>query len=281
MVEHFFIYNDKLYGADRAVISPGNRSLRYGDGLFETMKMIKGCIILKEFHFERLYNGLNVLQFDVPKILNRAFFEKKINELVSKNNDVSAARIRLMLFRGNGGIFDVQNNKPNYIIESFPINEVMKLNENGLVVDVFPDARKSIDAFSNLKSNNYLPYAMAGLFAKKNKLNDCIILNSFERICDSVIANVFIIRDNKIYTPPLAEGCVAGTMRRWLLEKINHKTYRVIEKSLTVIDILEADELFLTNSIYHIRWVKSFRDKNYTNVITKEIYKQIAQTIVV
>ena len=108
----------------------------------------------------------------------------------------------------------------------------MQLNENGLVIDVFPGARKSCDSFSNLKSNNYLPYVMAGLYAKKNKLNDCIVLNSFDRVCDSAIANIFIVEKDKIFTPPLSEGCVAGVMRRWMLEKFDLKKYKVIEKIL-------------------------------------------------
>ena len=135
------------------------------------------------------------------------------------------ARIRLMIFRGNGGIFDPEDLNPNFIIESWPLTNSSGLNENGLTVDIFPGAKKSCDSFSNIKSNNYLPYVMAGLFAKKNKLNDCILLNSFDRVCDSAIANVFIIKKNKIYTPPLTEGCVAGVMRRWMLEKFQLKNY--------------------------------------------------------
>jgi branched-chain amino acid aminotransferase len=279
MIEHFFIYNNKFYTANTAVISSGNRSLRYGDGLFETMKMVKGNIINKEFHFERLFKGLSMMQFEVPKNLNTALLEKKINELVIKNKNSNAARIRLMFFRGDGGIFDPENLFPNYIIESWVLPEEMQLNENGLIVDVFPDAKKSCDIFSNLKSNNYLPYVMAGLFAKKNKLNDCIVLNSFGRICDSAIANIFIIEENNIYTPPLAEGCVAGVMRRWMLEKFNLKQYHVTEKNLSIDDLLNADEFFLTNSVYHLRWIKNFRGKNYGNKKIIEIYSHILQTI--
>jgi branched-chain amino acid aminotransferase len=279
MKEHFFIYNNKVYPANFAVITSGNRSLRYGDGLFETMKMVKGQIINKEFHFERLFNGLSLLQFEIPKIFNAPFLEKKINRIAVKNKHTNVTRIRLMLFRGNGGIFDPENLLPNYIIETSSLPLENQLNETGLVIDVFPDAKKSCDLFSNLKSNNYLPYVMAGLFAKKNKLNDCIVLNSFERICDSAIANIFIIDDNNIYTPPLTEGCVAGTMRRWMLERFDLKKYPVSEKKLSVNDVLNADEFFLTNSISHLRWVKKFRDKNYSNRKIKEIYSHILQTI--
>jgi branched-chain amino acid aminotransferase len=279
MTEFFFIYNDKFYRANTAIISPGNRSFRYGDGLFETMKAANGNIINKDYHFERLFYGLNLLQFEVPEFLNVVFFEKKIEELLLKNRHGNIARIRLMLFRGNGGIFDPENLRPNFIIESWPLSNEIQLNENGLVVDMFPNAKKSCDSFSNLKSNNYLPYVMAGLYAKENKLNDCIILNSFERICESAIANIFIIENGMIYTPPLSEGCVAGVMRRWMLEKFNLKRYKVVEKNLSPDDILNADEFFLTNSIYNLRWVRSFREKKYGNTIIKEIYDHIRQTI--
>lgn len=279
MNEQFFIYNNKFYASNSPVISSANRGLRYGDGLFETMKSIHGKILNADFHFERLFSGLSLLQFDVPKHFTKDFILKKISELCTKNKHNEYVRIRLMIFRGNGGIFDPENYLPNYIIESWELPGASTLNENGLTVDIFPDAKKSCDSFSNIKSNNYLPYTMAALYAKKNRLNDCIVVNSFERICDSVIANVFIIKENNIYTPPLSEGCVAGTMRRWMLEKLVLENYNVSEKILTVGDLLHADELFFTNAIYHIKWIKSFREKTYRNSEVKKIYSTILQTI--
>jgi len=279
MTEHFFLYNNKVCPANFAVINPANRSFRYGDGLFETMKMIKGIIINKEFHFERLFHGLSLLYFEIPKTFTALFLEKKIRQIAAKNKHHDAVRIRLTLFRGNGGIFDPEDLLPNYVIETSPLPYENQLNENGLVVDVFPGARKSCDLLSNLKSNNYLPYVMAGLFAKKNNMDDCLVLNSFERVCDSAIANIFIINGDTIYTPPLTEGCVAGVMRRWMLEKFDLKKYHIIEKTLTINEVLAAEEFFLTNSVYHLKWVKKFRDKDYDNKKIKEMYSHILQTI--
>ncbi len=279
MDEQFFIFNNKLYDNDSPVISPSNRGLRYGDGLFETMKSVKGKIINEDFHFERLFSGLALLKFEIPKAFNKGFVLKKIKELCAKNKYGDVARIRLMIIRGNGGIFDPENLFPNYIIESWKLDDTSELNGNGLVIDLLPGVKKSCDNFSHLKSNNYLPYVLAGLYAKENKLNDCIVLNSFERICDSAIANIFIIKGNEIITPPLSEGCVAGTMRRWMLEKFYLQDYKVTEKKLTENDLLHADECFLTNSIYYLRWVKNFRNKNYTNSSVKNIYNHILQTI--
>jgi branched-chain amino acid aminotransferase len=183
-----------------------------------------------------------------------------------------------MVFRSAGGIFEAENNFPDYILETFPLSEKIGLNENGLVIDAFPDARKSCDLFSNLKSNNYLVSVMAGLFAKKNNLNDAIILNAPGRVCESAISNIFILNGNNIFTPPLSEGCVAGVMRRWMLEKFSYKSYSVNEKNLSINELLAADEVFLTNSIQPIRWVKRFRQRTYENEKIKEIFRNIYES---
>jgi len=279
MNEHFFIYDDRFYSAGTPVISAGNRGLRYADGLFETMRMYQGKILLQDFHFERLMIGLRLLQFEIPETFNSLFLIKKINALVAKNQPGKNAGIRLMVFRGEGRILDNDNNLLHYIIETWPLSEKIEWNDNGLVVDIFPDARKSCDLFSGIKSNNYLPYAMAGLFAKKNKLDEAFILNTNGRICESAIANIFIIKGKNIYTPPLSEGCVAGVMRRWLLEKDNLKNYTFLEKELSVEDILDADELFLTNSVKMLTWVRDFSGKIYTHKRSFKIFQQILEVI--
>jgi branched-chain amino acid aminotransferase len=184
-----------------------------------------------------------------------------------------------MAFRDDGGLLKASNNYPHYIIETAPLEDKMELNKNGLVIDVFPDATKSCDRFSNVKSNNYLHSVMAGLFAQKNNLDDAILLNTSGRVCETAIANLFIIKGNNIYTPPLSEGCVAGTMRRWMLEKFSQKEYSIAEKNILIEDVLNADEVFLTNAIQHLRWVKHFRGKDFGNEKAIELYKKISENI--
>ena len=279
MKEHFFIYNSEFFRVGMPVISIQNRSFRYGDGLFETMRMYNGKIINADFHFERLFAGMRVLEFETPPKFSATYSTDAVNELLLKNSIFKYAKIRLMVFRGDEGIFEIENNSTNYIIEAFPFSEKIELNEKGVELDIFPDGGKSISRFSNLKSNNYLSLVMAARFAKTNNLDDAIILNDFERVCESSIANIFIIKGSEIFTPLLSEGCVAGTMRRWFLEKFELKNYMVAEKALSINDLLNADELFLTNSLYLLKWVKKIRNKTYTNLKIKEIFKEVIQNI--
>jgi branched-chain amino acid aminotransferase len=274
----FFTYNNKIYKDGTAVITPENRSLRYGDGLFETLKMHKGVIQLRDYHFERLFSGMKMLQFQLPEYFTAAYLENKILELYKKNQHNSFTRVRLMVFRGNGGLYNPENHFPNYIIQTWSIEHTEELNSNGLIIDVYPDAKKSCDKFANLKSNNYLPYIMAALHAKKIKVNDCILLNNYDRVCDTTIANIFIIKDDIIYTPPLSDGCVAGVMRRWIIEKL-HAGFKIIEKEISMDELENADEVFLTNSIKGIRWVKQFRNKEYKNRLVKQIFVSVKQQL--
>lgn len=265
--------------ADEPVFLSCNRGYRYGDGLFETIKITNGKMLLGDYHFERLFSGLQLLKFDLPGLFSRDSLVKDILHLCEKNNCSSLARVRLSVSRGNGGLND-GDTMASYLVECWSINESQnRLNENGLVVDIFPDARKSCDIFANLKSANYLPYAMAARFAKENKLNDCFVLNTVGHIADSTIANVFYIKDGVITTPGLSEGCVNGVMRRYLLSVLKEAGYEVKELAVTAADIERADEVFLTNAISGIRWVKQFRQKTYSNNQTTEIYNRFVKTI--
>jgi branched-chain amino acid aminotransferase len=275
-----FNFNGKIYEADTAVVSADNRGLRYGDGLFETMKIKNGELILEDEHFARLWKGLQVLQFTIPKHFNPDKLQQEILTLAQKNQHENAARVRVTVFRGNGGLYDAIDNFPNYIIQTWPLPDGNgELNSNGLDIGIYSSVKKSCDILSNLKNNNYLPYVMAALEAKKEKWNDAILLNSYGRICDCSIANIFLIKDEKVYTPSLGEGCVAGIMRKYLLDNFAVTGFSCTEKEITIEEILDADEVFLTNSIYNMRWVKSINEKSFGNTITQKIYSAIVPTI--
>ena len=267
---NYFNYNGKVLPENELIIGPTNRGLRYGDGIFETIKFKNGNLILGNEHFARLWKGMQMLQFDIPKHLSPEKLQAEIFQVVKKNR-LDPARIRLTVIRGDGGIYDPKNHNPHYIIEAIKLPEDNgPLNVNGLQICLFEDAVKGIDAFSNLKTNNYLPYFMGAMFAKKQQCNDAVILNNKGNICDSTIANIFLIKGENIYTPALAEGCIAGVMRKWIINNVGEFNFKVFEAAITKEDLLNADEVFLSNSIYNIRWVAHFENKKYDN-------KQIAK----
>lgn len=269
----------KFVNESESVLVASNRAYRYGDGMFETMKVINGQILLASYHFNRLFAGLELMKFTLPVHLSAKSLSEKILQLCDKNSCASLARVRLSFSRGNGGLYD-GDNRVSYIIECWPLsNTVNEINSNGLVIGIFPDARKSCDKFSEIKSASYLPYVMAAQFAKENKWNDCILLNTEGRIADTTIANVFLIKDGIFSTPSAGQGCVMGVMRRHLLTVMPQAGYGVVETTINVSDLLQADEVFLTNAVRGIQWVRQFETKTYGSVMVKEIYNRFVKTI--
>ena len=260
--------------SDQLLISPDNRSFRYGDGFFETIKVCKGKLVLANYHMERLFTSLDLLQFAPPVYFTPEYITEQVLALASKNDHQKLARIRITIFRGEGGLYDEQNHFPNHIIQSWELNPANnQLNENGLILDFFRDARKVCDHYSGVKSNNFLSYAMAALWAKQQKLNDAILLNPYDRVADATIANVFMVKDGIVKTPALTEGPVNGVMRKHILYSLRKMDISVEETSITGEDLSEASEIFLTNAIYGIRWVKQLGKNGFTNSFSKKLHK--------
>jgi branched-chain amino acid aminotransferase len=272
-MEQYILFNGKFFESSEPVVGAENRGLRYGDGLFETMKILNHRIVNTDLHMDRLFEGLSLLQFEIPSFFNRQSIHDQV-VLACEKNKLDKARVRLAVFRGNGGLYDPVDHKPNLLIQVWPLPEGLEFNENGLVLGVYPDIRKSCDRFSNLKSANYLPYVMAAIHAKKQHFNDSLVLNTHGRVCDASISNVFCLKNGIICTPSLNEGCVAGVMRRYLLARMFETGYKVLETELSVEDLLEADEIFLTNAISGIRWVKQFGHRTYSNHVSAKLFNQ-------
>lgn len=275
-VSNFINFNGQILPSDTTVLTADNRGFRYGDGLFETIRVVDGRILLDIYHFERLLTGVRLLQFQEHSGFTAEKLAGQILELCKINGHIARARVRLVVFRGNGGLYDPVDHFPNYIIQSWLLDPGSDwLNEEGLVIDVFPAGRKSCDDFSNLKSNNYLVYVMAALYARQHQLDDCLVLNTYNRIADSTIANLFYCRQGVIYTPPLTEGGVAGVMRRHLLDVLPKAGFTVQEKVTTREDLKSAEEIFLTNALKGIKWVRSCGNVFYTHSLISSLYQEL------
>ncbi len=265
-------FNGSLVPPGTALLTADSRALRYGDGLFETIRVADGTIILKDFHFERLFAGTGILQIRLPSTHNPLFFEQEIFKTIGKNRINGEARVRLSVFRGEGGLYETEGPGTGYIIQVWPLAPKDEINENGLVIGAYDDALKSCDKLANIKSNNYLVYAMAALHARKNRWNDCLVLNNYGRVSDATIANVFWVKNEMIFTPPLQEGCVSGVMRRHLLESLPDRGYSIKELPASIATLEDADEIFLTNAISGIRWVREFNGKSFGNQMSSALF---------
>jgi branched-chain amino acid aminotransferase len=269
----------KIIRSDKPVLRAQSRAARYGDGLFETLRTWNGVPVLWENHTERLYQGMQALGFVLPGYFTPSYLLEQIGSTLLANKIDGWARVRLMVYRSEGGLYDPQNMFPHLIVEAWPLPQGnMTFNENGLVLGVYDSAVKTADAFSAYKHNNFLPYFMGAMHAKANHWNDAILLNGYGRIADTTIANIFWVSNQQLFTIPLTEGPVSGTMRKFIIEH-PLPNWPVQESKASVQSLMEADEVFLTNAVYGVRWVKTLQDHSYTPQMAAQLYQHILKTV--
>jgi branched-chain amino acid aminotransferase len=216
-------------------------------------------------HITRLKLGMTVLRMNVPAEFNTENIQEQITNLLKHNTHAPNARIRLTVFRNDGGFYTPETNAISFLIESTEIEGAYELNQKGFWVDVYSDIKKSVNKLANIKTGNALLYVMAGLAKQSMRLDDCFLINESGTICESINSNIFLVKNGTIYTPPLTDGCVAGVMRKQIMALATQNKILVFETSITDYTLSNADEVFLSNSINGVQWVGQYKQKYYTN----------------
>ena len=269
-------FNGSIVSADQPLLMHTNRAFRYGDAVFETIRLMNGEILFFEKHLARLRKSMELLSMRWHEDFSFQQLHLLIRHLDQVNNLRGNGRIRMEVFRKEGGYYSPMTNEVDYLIEaeSLKENEYM-LNDTGLRVDLFTEASKPMNKLSNIKSSNALLYVLAGIQRQKSGFDDVLIYNAEGNIAEAVVSNIFTITGGEVATPSLEQGCIAGVMRERIIELLKSKNKKCVEKKLSLSEILHADEVFLTNVIEGIRWVGAIRSKRYFNSYSRTLVHQL------
>ena len=274
-MEHFIHHNGYI-SANSSPLTLCNRSFRYGDGLFESIRIVNHRPQFLKEHLKRLHTGMQILKMQPPAFLNEPYLENAIQELARKNKVGAGARVRLTIYRNDGGLYTPDTNEISYIIEVDPLSEAdYTLNNKGYTIDLYSEFKKQPHVLSNIKSANSLLYVMASIHKKQQSLDECLILNDKHYIIEGISSNIFAVKNGVLYTPPVADGCVDGVMRRKIIEIAQINRIAVHEISIMQNVLLGADELFLTNAVHGIRWIVAYRQKRYFNNTSKKLIEKL------
>ena len=273
--DKYCIYNGHLISIYEPSIAFNNRAFRYGDALFETIRLCNNKLMFLKDHLNRLKIGMTVLRMNLPAEFNSDNIYEFIFQLLKHNSHAPNARIRLTVFRNEGGYYTPETNDISFLIESEEMTHAYDINQKGHWIDLFGDLKKPINKLSNIKSANALLFVMAGIAKQSMKLDDCFIINENGSICEAISANVFVVKNGTLYTPPLSEGCVAGVMRKQIMHLAHENKVLVFESPLSTYTILNGDEVFTTNSVSGIKWIGQFREKFYTNKMVQFFHEKL------
>lgn len=212
--------------------------IAFGRGVFETILVLQKPVLLDQ-HINRINDAINMLKIgeeiesDVVKdyILKNNVKNKALKLIVTEKNIIFAVR-------------DIIYTKAHYI--------------RGYKVKLSKVIRNSTSPITYIKSLNYLDNILQFEECHKMGYDEALFLNEKGQICEGCTTNIFLVKDDIIYTPKIESGLLPGIIRDWIL-----KNYEVIEKYITMKELDNYDEIFLTNSLVGIIKVSSIDGKRF------------------
>ena len=271
-------FNGKIHTRPELPLSLHNRGLHYGDGMFETLRVGRGKIYFWEDHYFRLMASMRLVRMEIPMHFSPEYLETEIEKTLEANKlEQGHARVKILVIRKAGGYYTPTNPDVDCLITAEPLNEATyTLNDKGYQVDLYKDFFKLSGLFSSLKTSSAQLYTVASVFRKENDLDECLLLNEKKAVIEGISGNVFMVnKAGELVTPPLADGCLKGVMRKQIIELAEEQGYTVKEESFNPFALQKAQELFFTNVIRGLRWTAQYRKKSYQNTVAQELTKKL------
>lgn len=273
-------FNGNIESEDH--ILTANRAFKYGDAIFETLKVVNGHVQFFEDHYFRLMASMRVIRMEIPMQFTMEFIEEELLKLIEVNNlSQSSVRVRMTVFRNSPGLYTPECNDVKYFIEVKELADALyQVSQTPCELDLFKDHYITPQLLSTLKTNNRVLNVIAGIYAKENDLDNCLLLNSDKQVVEAINGNIFLVKDNVVKTPPLTNGCIKGVMRMQLLSIIpKMEGYDLIEEAISPFELQKADELFITNVIQGVISVTKYRKKEFENTFASKVVMQLNELL--
>ncbi len=265
-------YNGRIIAKSDVTISPENRAFKYGDSIFETLKVENKKVFFVEDHYFRLMASSRMLRMQLGMDFTLEYFESEILKIVEVLNLVSA-RVRFSLFRKVGGLYTPTDNKTDFLIEASNLNVVIK---DTYEIELYKDHYVYSGILSTIKSTNRLINIVASIFKEENEYDNCILLNEKKQLVEATNGNIFLVINDTIATPALTEGCIKGVIRKKIVELIKKDPNLILEeRAISPFELQKADEVFITNAIIGIQPVTNYRRKKYEVEVSKVLAKKL------
>ena len=264
--------NGELLTHRQTEITTNNRGFKYGDAIFETIKANKSKVFFWEDHYFRLMASMRMLRMKIPLEFTLEFLQEEIAKTIySRESNSSFFRVRLTVFRKDGGFYTPQNNEVNYLIEVAETDYQLK---EAYVLDIFKDFYNYSGLLSTVKTNNRIINTLASIYAQENELDNCILINENKGVAEVSNGNIFVLKGNTIKTPSLSEGCIKGIARKKIIEILKkNKEYKLEETKISPFEIQKADEVFITNTIMGVQPVSQYKKKKFGIEFGKKLAK--------
>ena len=243
MIHRNVFHNEELKPVEKVRLSPGQTGLICGWGIFTTMRISRGEAFAYERHWRRLEKDAAITHIPMP--YTAAKVRVHLHELIRGNKVVDGCA-RIYLIANSVGFWQSDEERPetDLIIYSAPLPDYREPIRLG----VQEHGRHAASPLAGVKSTSWLPNVWAVGEAQRKGLDEVVLLNERGEVAECTAANIFVVKDGKVYTPPLNSGCLEGVTRGILFEIAPEAGVAVIQQTLRPEDLYSADEVFISSN---------------------------------
>jgi 4-amino-4-deoxychorismate lyase len=271
--------NGEFVKANELSISPFDHGFLYGLGFFETFRTYAGHVFLLEEHLERLKKALDEFHFKIDIEVN------EISAIVRELNDRADGLDGYFRLNVSAGVHDiglqpVVYEKPTVIVFRKPLTPSKRGTEKKAVW--LETRRNSPESVSRHKSHHFANNVRARLELPSLAVHEGLFLTHGGHVAEGITSNVFWVCDHVLYTPSLETGILAGLMRSWVIREARSMSIEVSEGLFTPELLMEASEVFVTNSVQEIVPIKSLESITYTGnqgPVYKKLHKRYIKQV--
>lgn len=248
MPEKVFL-NDRLIDVEEARVGATDSGFLYGAGLFETMRSRHGVVFRLDEHLERLFGSARALSIACP--YDKARLGTAIDQLLQASQ-LADARLRLTLTNGPLATIEGQR-QPTLLITATAFQPYpVEYYQTGVLVILCPFRQNITDPTCGHKTTSYYPRLLALNLAHQKRAAEALWFTTDQRLAEGCVSNVFLVKNSVLYTPALETPVLPGIARQTVIEVARQQSLELVEKDLHIADVLEADEIFLTNVIMEV-----------------------------
>lgn len=281
---HVFFDGDIVL-EEEALVSVRDRGFLYGDGVFETLRSYNERPFLIEDHLQRLASSAQVL--GIPLRYGLEELQSAVENLLRLNR-LTDALIRLTLSRGESphyGLQPPESPQPTLVIQTHPFHPHPEESyRQGVRLAISTYRRSTTCPLARHKTANFLAGIMARQEAARRwqgrpsqGIQDALFLNTEGHVCEATVSNVFMVESGRVVTPSLQANILPGITRKKVLEICQGEGITASEELFGTERLLQADEVFLTNSLMEIMPVSCIEDKRVSKTIPGKITNRLME----
>ena len=242
----------------------------------ESVRVEAGKIVFWEAHYFRMMASMRILRMGIPMTYTMEYLEEQVLLLLQESDLLKkSVQIHFSFFSTDS----VSRSNPivpcSFFIHAEACEKMLGIQTSDRSIDLYKDHWVVKGLYGNLEQSNDRLRKLAFVYAFENDFEDCVLLNEYKQITETITGAIFVVKGNQIKTPPLTSGCRSSVYRQVVIDLlVKQDGLDLVEDVVSPFELQKADELFVVSLSNGIQSVKQYRKKVFVSTTAESVFSK-------